>query len=88
MTSNARLSLVILAVRELSRATRFYADVFGWTVAVDVPDRDHDGLAREIESTRDLLLDLLADLEAGLDFGTAWSMTSSTRSAAQHRRSS
>lgn len=26
------------------------------------------GLAREIESTRDLLLDLLADLEAGLDF--------------------
>ncbi|MBK8696690.1 MAG: VOC family protein [Deltaproteobacteria bacterium] len=32
-----RLSLVILAVRDLSRATRFYADVFGWSVAVEVP---------------------------------------------------
>lgn len=37
MSSKARLSLVILAVRELPRATRFYADVFGWAVAVDVP---------------------------------------------------
>ena len=37
MVPPARLSLVILAVRELSRATRFYAQVFGWTVAVDVP---------------------------------------------------
>ena len=32
-----RLSLVILAVRDLSRATRFYSDVFGWSVAVEVP---------------------------------------------------
>lgn len=37
MTPNARLSLVILAVHELSRATRFYAGVFGWTIAVAVP---------------------------------------------------
>lgn len=32
-----RLSLVILAVRDLTRATRFYTDVFGWSVAVEVP---------------------------------------------------
>ncbi|MEZ4389654.1 MAG: VOC family protein [Polyangiales bacterium] len=37
MTSAARLSLVILAVRELARARRFYEGAFGWAVAVDVP---------------------------------------------------
>lgn len=37
MTQPARLSLVILAVHELTRARRFYDAVFGWPVAVDVP---------------------------------------------------
>lgn len=33
----ARLSLVILAVSDLARASRFYRDVFGWSAAVEVP---------------------------------------------------
>lgn len=37
MTSTPRLSLVILAVRDLARARRFYDGAFGWTVAVEVP---------------------------------------------------
>ena len=34
MVPTARMSLVILAVRELTRARRFYDGAFGWTVAV------------------------------------------------------
>lgn len=37
MAPAARLSLVILAVRELARARRFYDGSFGWAVAVDAP---------------------------------------------------
>ena len=37
MAPTARLSLVILAVRELARARRFYDGAFGWAVAVDAP---------------------------------------------------
>lgn len=37
MPSPARLSLVILAVYDVTRAARFYDEAFGWTVAVDVP---------------------------------------------------
>ena len=37
MPTNARLSLIILAVYELSRARRFYAEAFGWTETVATP---------------------------------------------------
>ena len=37
MTSSARLSLVILAVHDVSRAARFYEGAFAWPVADDVP---------------------------------------------------
>lgn len=37
MTEPARLSLVIVAVHELTRARRFYDAAFGWPVAVDAP---------------------------------------------------
>lgn len=37
MDAPPRLSLVILAVRDLARAARFYGDAFGWPVAVDAP---------------------------------------------------
>lgn len=33
----ARFVLLILAVTDLARATRFYRDAFGWTPAVEVP---------------------------------------------------
>ncbi len=33
----ARLSLVIVAVADVDRATRFYTDAFAWPVAVSVP---------------------------------------------------
>ncbi len=37
VSTSVRLSLVIVAVRELARARRFYDGAFGWAVAVDVP---------------------------------------------------
>lgn len=37
MTTPPRLSLVILAVQELTPATRFYVQAFGWSVAVETP---------------------------------------------------
>lgn len=37
MTTTVRLSLVIVAVRELHRARRFYDGAFGWALAVDAP---------------------------------------------------
>jgi catechol 2,3-dioxygenase-like lactoylglutathione lyase family enzyme len=35
--SRTRLGIVILAVRELATARRFYVETFGWEPAVDVP---------------------------------------------------
>ncbi len=37
MPSAARLSLVILAVYELSRARRFYVEAFGWAETIATP---------------------------------------------------
>lgn len=37
MAFAARLSLVILAVRDLARARRFYDGLFAWPAAVDAP---------------------------------------------------
>jgi catechol 2,3-dioxygenase-like lactoylglutathione lyase family enzyme len=37
MPVDARVALIILAVRDVSRATRFYREAFGWTQTVDVP---------------------------------------------------
>ena len=31
------LTLTILAVRDVGRSARFYADAFGWSIAVEVP---------------------------------------------------
>jgi predicted enzyme related to lactoylglutathione lyase len=37
MPSPTHLVLIILAVRDLARAVKFYGDAFGWTQTVDVP---------------------------------------------------
>lgn len=37
MSTGVRLALIILAVRDLPRAVRFYRDAFDWSQTVDVP---------------------------------------------------